>query len=216
MDNARQSSIEEWFGGKTLQELDIIEHEGRQLYPDTLKKKNIKKGELEEVPIYLRVPNTTEQAKARVDALDWVRDIRKLKEPIRTVDEARGLVGDLLFEDLDTISLMSWCILERNEGHARYMLPQLLDAANSKASLYELFDRLDFFSRAEDPRVGNISEDLFWAAVVNIAKARNLSPLVAIAGSERDSFILSMASRLANSRTPKSSSLLSETSMPAV
>jgi len=57
-----------------------------------------------------------------------------------------------------------------------------------------------------------MSEEDVIAACFAIAKVRNLSPLVAIAGSELDSFVISMASLVARYRMRELSSPSSEMS----
>lgn len=202
--SAPPSTIAEWFKGKTLAELDIIEHAGRQLYPDALKHKRLKDGVILEKPVYLRTPSMGDTGLARGDCLEWVRKLRRIDGPI-DVDRATAAVGATVFENMDTVCLLARCTRTREPPYPQYLVAELLDAQYPMATIYELFDRLDFYMRMEDPRVSELSEDMFFAAVENIARVRNTSPLVAIGGLERDSFITTMAVRLQSFRTLKSS-----------
>jgi hypothetical protein len=137
-----------------------------------------------------------------------------LKEP-PNLESARGLVGDLTFDEMDTVCLLATCILRREPPHAPRHPYLILDATYPRPSLYELWYRLEFWMRQEDPRAAVLTEDGFWTVVANVARVRNTSPLVAIGGSELDSFLVSMASRLHDFRTRKPGSPSSEISTPA-
>jgi hypothetical protein len=204
---APPDAVARWLKGKTLEELEAVEQQGRALYPDTIKRYNTaKKGQIEEISVLLRVPTTTEQVRSRVGALDQAKKLCRLdKRP--TLAEAEGLLGASYFDNLDTIQLLSLCILDAEPldgAHPRYMLPEDLDRMHPRGALLEIYERLNHYTALEDPRLGEVTEEQFHHVVAAIARCGNLSPLLVIGGSGRDSFIVSMASRLASSQTPPS------------
>src|SRR5690606_33930286 len=75
------TAVAQWFEGKDLRELEIIEHGGRQLYPETLKRKLVRDGTQQEVEVYVRIPSTAERALARRDALRWAGELLGREAP---------------------------------------------------------------------------------------------------------------------------------------
>lgn len=200
-------AVAKWLEGKTLAELDAVELAGRALYPETLKRYNTaKRGAVEEIAIMLRVPTTLEQARSRVAALEQVQKICRLdKRP--TMAEAEAILGSTYFDNLDTVQLLSLCILDAEplDGvHPRYMFADDLDRCHPRGSLLEVFERLNHYSSLEDPRIGEVTEDQFNQVVAAIARIGNLSPLLVIDGSARDNFMITMARRLVIFQTPQS------------
>jgi hypothetical protein len=195
-----------WLSGKDPAELDILELNGRALYPESIKRRNKKHRDvIESVAVRLRVPSTIDKANARIDALAWAQKIAKL--PHRpTVPEAEATLGGAYFNELDDKCLLARCIFEHEPPHDPYLLAEFLDEVHEHASLLELWDRLSFWQSWEDVRVGELDEQKFLTIVAAIDRVRNLGPLVAIAGSARDSCVISMAVRLQSFLTPKSSS----------
>jgi len=212
-------SVLEWLGGKSPEELDVVEFEHRSLYPDTIKRRNPKDpSEILEKPIRLRVPNSRDRALARLDALQWAAELMKQqghKPPeALTIPNAEACFGRVYFDELDTKCLLARCILEHDAPHMQYLLPELLDKNHEHASLMELWDRLNFYVSLEQVQVQELTEERFLAIVAAIDRRRNLSPFVAIGGSARDSFIISMASRLQSFLTRSCCSPSTETSTP--
>lgn len=210
---AKPNSVAEWFAGKSLADLEVIEHEGRRFYAESIKRRDPKTGTVVEQPVLLRTPDTTTQALARQDALAWAQKLTKSKAPLK-ISEAEAILGASIFEDMDTVCLLARCTFKREMPGAMYRLYEFFEEGHTKAAIYELFARLDFYMLQEDPRAHAISEEEAWQAVGAIARVRHCGPLVAIAGSARDSFITFMASRLHSYRTLNAGSPSTETSSP--
>lgn len=207
--------LERWFSGKELAELDIIEHEGRALYPDSIKQRDPKTGAIKAVPVRLRVPNTREKFQARKMALQlaktWLGELAP--EPL-TVGGIQKAAGPNYWEHVDNVCLLSLCTFEATEPYARYALPEVLDGLHQPAALYELFDRLDWWAEQEDPRINEskLTPEAVVAVAAAIARRGHTGPLLAIDGRARVSCVITMAELLTSSRTPKSSSPSPETS----
>lgn len=193
--------IGKWLEGKTPADFNALEQDGRVLYPDVIMKRDTKSDRLMETPVLLRVPTVSETVRARISALDWVAKLSGAKTR-PTKEQAESLIGGNYFDDLDTICLLehSICDVEplADGTNPKYMTAHFLEKMHPKTSLHDVYARLSFYQAVEDPRIHDLTEDQFIQAVAAIAKARNVSPLVAIDGRAHGSFIVSMAERLSN------------------
>lgn len=188
----------DWLKGKTLEDLEIIEFGGRNFFQDKILK--AKKGGFEEFPVMVCVPREPEIAKARVEAVELFRK-RKLD---RKEDED-------LFAELDMLCQLARAIRTLTPPHGQYMpVEHLIGRTDPKTgesegfdipSLHDLWERVQTYRKLIDPRIYDPSIEEVFAACDAIAKVRNLSPLVAIAGPDVDSFVITIASTLSIYRT---------------
>jgi len=191
----------------TPEELEVIESGGRACYRDKLKRKDPKTGETQEVPVMVRAPNTLDKAHSRLEALAWAQKLAKdhgQAEP-RDVKAAEALYG-AYFDELDTMCLLSRCVLEVEPPHDPYMLPEMLVAHHPRATLLDIWERLAIRVSQEDIRASELTESEVLAMVAEIDRRRDLGPLAAIALHARDSFVLTTASLLQSYLTGKRSS----------
>jgi hypothetical protein len=190
--------VEDWLAGKTSVDFDAIEEGGRALYPDIIRRRDPKTGELQQVHIMLRVPNHIETMRARIKALDWCQ--RELKLPTRpTKEDAERIFGADYFDELDTLFILEKAIRDKDPvggGHPQYMVAEDLVKLHPKTSIIDVFQRVSFYQKIEDPRLPELEEGQFMQVVAGIARARNCGPLVVIDGRAQTSFIVSMAVRL--------------------
>lgn len=212
--------IPAWFAGKTLEELNAIEVAGRVLIPDALNKIG-PKGEPISVPVLVRVPSEGERARGRMEAIKLVAE-RYLKQMGRdpekhTVERARIVIGAEVFEDLDTYAIVAQSLFEPRVDAGKptpaFLLSVLYDSY-PKSSIFDIYDRIEFYAKLFNPRMDNLSDEQFWGCVEAIARVRNLSPLVGISGSEQTGCITRMAVELSNSRKLKFSLPSTEISTP--
>lgn len=194
-----------WMDGKTAADLDIIEADGRAAVLATIDQRDAKTGEVKQAPVRIWPPNHLDRAKARIDALEWVREIAQLKDR-PTWTEACEMLGEAYVDQLDTVCLLARCTRDHDAPQHQHLTPQALDHAYGRGALMQLWEKLGHLTQQQDPRVDDLSEEQFWALVGAIDRARNAGPLVGISGPARDSFVLGMAQRLATSRKPSSSS----------
>lgn len=202
-----------WWAGLDFADLDAIETNGRHSYLDYLVRIDPVTREHSQIPVRLQVASHADKARARVDALKWIAKLADLKDR-PTWAEAIELLGEGYADDLDTVALMALCLRDADAPQHQYMAAEDLDKYHARRSIFELYDRITWLDSIEDPRQSGMSEEDFWAAVLAIDKVQNISPLAVIDGLERDSFIVSMASRLSAYRTSNASLPSGETSMP--
>lgn len=186
--------MHEWLEGKTIEELAAIEHGGRTLFPDKIRRVKAD-GTYEDVDVYVRVPRSVEVMQARQDAREFFRK-RKL-DPKEDND---------LFEQLDTMSVLARSIRDKAPPHDQFQpLEFLLSNDPGKGfdteSLMDVWTRLEVYRKMIDPRVTVVSEDDALRAAYAIDRVSNISPLAGIAGHELDSCIFTMASLLVKYRT---------------
>ena len=192
-----------WLAGKTEGDLDIIEHEGRAAVLESIRRKDPKTGETQNVPVRVWPPTHQEKIKARIEALEWLQRLAKLQ--VRpSWEEANKLVGDYI-DQLDTVCLLARCCRDYDAPEHQHMHFEDFDRYYGRASLLELWERIGAHASEQDPRIGQLDESRFWDLVAAIDKMKSVLPLVVLAGDERDSFVLTMASQLANSRKHSSS-----------
>lgn len=207
-----RNPVDEWLAGKRPEDLDLVEVGGRRLYPDTLKRRSLDDPSvLEVVPVLIRAPSSEDKVLARLDALEWARNMAQghglaVDLPASlTIAQAEALLGQSYFDELDTKCLVARCTFSPSPPHDQYLLPQILDKRHDHASVLDLWDRITFWYDFGDVRARDLDDDAMIDILSAIDKVRNTTPLLAIAGSARDSLVVSMASQLVALRTAKSS-----------
>ncbi len=188
---------------KGWDELESLEHAGYVLFPETLYRKRAG-GDLEKIPICLRVLRPHERREARTAA-----------RVIAAEDKLDPKLDPDLFDDLDTICLLSHAIRNRTHPHERFVPdPRELERDYDERSLDLLWGQHQAYRRLLDPRPQELGDAEVIALVAAIAKERTIGPLVAIGGAEQESFIITMASLLHGLLDSSSSSPQSEISTP--
>lgn len=184
-ESEQSQTVHEWLQGKTIEDLDVVENSNRLLFADTIKRKG-PKGQLIEEQVRVRVPRMDDQVKARIEAVDMARKFK--------IDRDKD--ADL-FEEFETIAMLSRCIREKDDPHGQaYTFDQLYTGYDAN-SLYDIWNRIQHYNKMTDPRLSDPDIQDVVVAAMGIAKKKNLSPLIGIAGSDLDSFVISMASLLA-------------------
>lgn len=186
--------LHEWLEGKTVEDLALIEHGGRMLFPDKIRRVTAA-GKFEDVRVLVRVPRTVEIMDARRDARKFCKD--KGLDPQEDAD---------LFEQLDQMAVLARALRDPNSPQDQFQpLEFLLSNEPGKGfdteSLVDVWRRLEIYRKMIDPAVTRVSEDDVVRAAYAIDKVQNLSPLVGIAGNELDSSIITMASMLSRCLT---------------
>jgi hypothetical protein len=192
-----------WLEGRTWEELEAIEHDGRLLFKDTLKKRDAR-GRVVEKAVRIRVPRQLERSRARSLARKWIVELG--------LDEEKDAHH---FDAYETICLVACAVREDAVPHEQHMLHQDLAASCDVKTILELWDRVNFYDKLSQPRLGEVDAATFKAVVAAIARKGNLSPLVAIAGDTQDAFVVRMAEELMSSPTFSASSRSPATSTPA-
>jgi hypothetical protein len=188
------NDVMDWLKGKTPEDFAIIEHCGRLLWPIKLQRlKSDKK--VSEEPAYLQVLDPLDlmdakQAAARLfDARKFDKDDERYKD-MWAMLEMYAQVAIALRDNEANVD---------GTHYQKHSVDILLDSKATSISYAEvrrLHSMLDIFSKFEDPRLDQMTVEEVMELVYAIAKARNLSPLVGIAGSAVDTFVMSMADLL--------------------
>lgn len=197
----------EWLKGKTAADFDLIEQGGRIYFPDVVYRLR-KGGKFEEVPVAVCVPRPYEKAMARLRAIKLAADWKIDRE--KDADH---------FETLDTFSVLSQAIRTREPPHGQFQPVEWLlstkeDEGFDERSLWAIWERVKAYGEIMDPRITEPNTEEVIAAAVAIDRVRNLSPLVAIAGSAVDSFVVEMATILCGYLRQRPSAPSDETSTP--
>jgi hypothetical protein len=204
LDAAPKDPILAWANGLKLDDIEVIESttDGRYLYKESIKRRSPKTGTIVETPILVRVPSALERFEARFEAVEYIKERLKRSAPFG-LEEAKAACGIDQVSEIEAIFILSKALLRVEPPHDPWMLPHFI-LAMPPAYLIEIQARIDFYSKLEDPRIKDLTEDQFWTVVDTIRRVGNLSPLIAIAGPAVESFLLSTVVRLAASRTDKS------------
>src|SRR5678815_103206 len=118
-------------------------------------------------------------------------------------------------DSIDTHAIVARCLFDRklsDDGKpVRYMTLDILLASWPPSSVFDIFDRLDFYAVLYNPRTGELTEDEFWLCVGAVSRVRNISPLGGMRGDLQNAFIVRSVSELWSYRTRSLSSASTET-----
>lgn len=192
--------------GKSWGELEVIENNGKLLFPEHIYRR-AGTGKFEEEKVLLRTPNEREMRVARVEARK-----QAVKEGL-DLDRDRDLV-----DNLETSHILAVCIRNASPGKSpdgsTYHEPLVCDAEEleqryERATLTQVWAKIDALSHVLDPRPDNMSKEELLALIAAIAKERNIRPLVVYGAGAQNSFVVSMATLLMTLLASRSSSVSS-------
>lgn len=195
-----RQSIREWLDGKSIEDLDVVENGNRLLFSDSIKRIG-PKGTLIEEPVRLQVPRQVETMKARIEAIALAAKYKIDRE--KETD---------LFDELNMVCELSYAVREAEAPYGQKYLPEQYLGAYDYVSLFDLYHRIKVYRNMIDPRLSEPKVEDVIDAACKIAEMRNVSPLAAIAGSDLDSSIITMARLLVNCMTQLSTQQSPETS----
>jgi hypothetical protein len=186
--------MHEWLKGKKVEDLAIIEHGGRVLFKDAVKRIR-SDGSFEEIEIRVRVLRDIEKMKARKEAREIFA--KQKLDPKEDAD---------LFEQLDTMAQLARAMRSKDAPHDQfqpleYLLSDKPGEGFDSESLIDVWRHLEIYSKMVNPAVTVVTEDDVIRSARAVSEVQNLSPLVGIAGTELDSYVITMASLLVSSLT---------------
>ena len=194
-------------------ELKVIESAGSLLFPDKIYRRRAD-GSFEGTDIKIRVPREADVRKSRIMAREIALDEKM------DLDRDRALV-----ENLETTCRLSLCILmghpgkDPRDGSEFYepfeLDPRTLEKVYDRASLTQLWAKIDTLANIVDPRSNTIAPEEMLALMGHIAEVRHIGPLHAFGAVAQNSFIVSMASLLLTLLASKSSLAPSSSQKPA-
>jgi len=177
---------------------EAMEFAGYLLFPAEIYRRK-KDGSFERVQVALRVPRMHELRQARTQA--------------RAIARSQGLDPEAdkdLLGDLENVCILAMALRSGTPPHEPYEPdPLALESKWEKASLVQLWNKLEALYQVIDPAPSSISENEMFVLLAKLAKERNLGPLAAYAPDARTFFIVTTAERLLILLAPK---LLSEPS----
>lgn len=151
--------------GKTWEELECLEQDGRVLFPEKIAFRD-RKGDRREVDVLIRVLREPDRRKARVES-------RK-----RALAEGLDLDRDAdQCQMLDRLHQLAFAIREAKEPHEQHATAEMLEANYDLASLDEVWERYQVYEDRVDPRLDVTNEATMWAVIGAVAKVGHPGPL---------------------------------------
>lgn len=177
-------------GGRSWEELEVIEHSsGPLMFKDAIRKRG-KNGTVETVPVRVQVLRVDKIAQARVDC--------------RRLFAELGLDAEKdtdLFSEIEQVCMLALAIRDIDPPHAQAYTTRELIEGFDEASLQDVAGRIQALRQAVDVRESRLTEDEIWQKIAAVARVGHLLPLTDIAGHEQPSCIVFMASQAM--RSPK-------------
>lgn len=179
-------------GGKTWEELGVLEHAAGQLmFPGKLRRRN-KMGAAAEVPVRIRVPSPSDHFAARAEARAWMAKPELKLDPVANKD---------IFEQMEQLCLLAKAIRTDTPPHPQFEAAEDLAAKYDEGCLADIQEQVNAFKERLDPRPPLATEEDVWRTIVAVAKAANIDPLVDTAGRDQESCIVRMALEACRSPT---------------
>jgi hypothetical protein len=177
-------------GGRTWEELEIIEHaDGHLLFKDAIRRRG-KTGAVETEEVRVKVLRTQQIAEARGKCRRWFGELG--------LDEERDKD---LFDQLEQVCILAIAIRDPSPPYAQRYQPEELATQFDEASLQDVLGRLQALRQTLDVRESHLTENEIWQKIAAVARVGHLGPLTDIAGPEQPSCIVFMATQAM--RSPK-------------
>lgn len=165
---------------KTWEELEAIEQGDRLLFPDQIHRRG-KTGDVDGIPIMVRVLRKNERRAARLEAREWAK-----RAGVDTEKDPQ------LFDDMDTLCILARAIRDFAPPHAQFQKPEWLEEHFDDGSLGQIWDRYPVYESLVDPRISEVSEEQVWKTILEIGRSRSVRPLTEFAPRSQHSLLLCM------------------------
>jgi hypothetical protein len=196
--------VEDWLKGKTAEDFAIIEHlGGRLLWPTKLQRLRADK-KFHEEPACLQVLDPLDLLEATQNAMSIFSE--------RGLDPKDERVQPL-WAEIEVFAQVAIALREAKPGpdgnhapkHSLGILLSVKETGIPRLQILNLHAQLHVFAKFEDPRLETLDTRTVIATAMAIAEVGNCSPLVAIAGSELDGYVIESARILRGSLLHESS-----------
>jgi hypothetical protein len=180
--------------GKDWAGLEVLEQDGRLLFPDKIYKRKAD-GTFLGQDVKLQVPREPDIRWARLEA----RRLAAASDPPLDPNRDRDLI-----ENLEAMCLVSRCMRDPRVPTREFDPdPSHLEESWDKSALTQIYEKLDRLAQVIDPRPEDIGEDEILAVVAAIVKARSILPLVVYGPAAQNICVVTMADRLVSSLASK-------------
>lgn len=183
-----RAHVFEQVAAKRWDDLGVLEHEGRLLFPEKIWKRDRRSGKFVGVDVILVVPRGPELRKARREAYELLKEDGL--DPVKDRDQ---------FKDLEDLCILWYAIRDpapTNEGEFPPHLaadPRDLEKRFDRPSLDQVYNRLDKLRRAIDPKVSGLSAGELAAITAAMVARQDLAPLAACDGATQHSLLITLA-----------------------
>jgi hypothetical protein len=177
-------------GGRTWSDLEVVEHgDSTLLFKDALRKRGAT-GQVEMVPVRIKIIRNLEIAEARAKCSAWCLKLKIERDKDKDI-----------FDALEQVCILALAI---RSPVAPY--PQLFDAEElatkfDEVCLQDVLGRIEALRAMMDVRESDITPDVIWSKIFAVAKAGHLLPLTDIASHAQPSCIVFMACQALKSPT---------------
>ena len=180
------------FGGRTWEELEVLEHEAGQLmFPAELRRRDTK-GTVVKTKVRVRVPSPQDHFAARAQARKWAKTIEL--DPVADQD---------MFEQLEQLALLSRAIRTGDPPYGQFATAEELGAYD-ESSLRDIQEQISGFKAMLDPGDSLQTEEQVWRAIITVAREATIAPVLAFAGRDQPSLVVRMALEACRSPTAQS------------
>lgn len=178
-------------GGKTWEELEVLEHDkGQLMFPAKVRRRNTM-GKVVEKPVRVRVPAPEDHFAARAEARAWLAKPELKLDPVADKD---------VFEQLEKLCLLAKSIRTFDPPHPQFEAAEDL-AKYDETCLHDIQEQINAFKERLDPRPPLLNEEDIWRAIAAVAKEANIGPLVDTAGRDQEPLVVRMALEACRSPT---------------
>lgn len=182
----------EALGGRTWDELEVLEHEAGQLMFPAVVRRRKPNGEVREDKVRVRAPSPEDHFLARVDARKWIKKL-----------ELDAVADKDVFDQLEQLCLLSRAIRAFDAPHSQFATPDEF-AKYDETCLHDIQEQINAFKGELDPRAPVQTEEELWRTIIAVAREANLGPLVDIAGRDQGPCVVRMALEACRSPTGQS------------
>jgi hypothetical protein len=180
--------IEE-LGGRTWDELEVIEHaDGQLMFPAVVRRRE-KTGKVVETKVRVRAPAPDDHFRARVDARKWMLEL-----------ELDAKADEDLFKQLEQLCLLARAIRVFEDPHPQFAKPSELSKYD-ETCLQDIQEQINAFKDQLDPREPARTEEELWRVIFAVAREAHIGPLVDIAGRDQGPCVTRMALEACRSPT---------------
>ncbi len=182
----------EAMGGRTWEELEVLEHEDGQLMFPAVLRRRTPKGEVHETKVRVRAPAPDDHFKARLDARRWMKTL-----------ELDAVADKDLFTQLEQLCLLARAVRVFESPHPQFATGEQL-AKYDETCLQDLQEQINAFKSELDPRDSVRTDEEFWRTTVAVAREAHIGPLADIAGRDQQPCVVRMALEACRSPTGQS------------